>query len=437
MTPSPPIDSTVAAPVAAAERIDVLDVLRGIALFGMFLVHFVHYSNDATTAFGRGLGQATGWFFANRFMTMFAILFGVGFVVQLSRAEARGDRFTGRFVRRLAALAVFGIIVEGFFGFSVLLGYAIWGLPLLLVRTWSTRTLVVTMLACLMSTSIYRAGRAAYDVASGGVDKYRNDAGLCAAFGLPFVVLPSFDTTQLCREEQARRAALNTQLRPVKTDDYLALVRARFTRLWHTYAHPWPMTFLPTGSFVLFLIGVLGFRIGAFQRPREHQRLIVGMMCFGVVSSVISTWYLYPYLYTSAISAPLVAQVAVGFVALPLVRDLWFAFVYIGAILLLAAHAPAWLQRLRPFGIAGRMALTNYILQVAIIDLTFSPHGLGMSMAKELAPLAALTLFAVDVALSSWWLARFRYGPLEWIWRSVTYWKPQPTRLATVARYAT
>lgn len=92
-------------------------MLRGIALFGMYVVHFHDYAaeaaGDSPTAFMRGINHLTGLFFDGRFYMMFGILFGVGFALQLRRADARGDRFVGRFLRRLAALAVFGIIAEG------------------------------------------------------------------------------------------------------------------------------------------------------------------------------------------------------------------------------------------------------------------------------------------------------------------------------------
>jgi uncharacterized membrane protein len=93
------------------DRIEVLDVLRGIALLGMFLVHF----NDKATASDAGWGFTAAYqrgvslFFEERFWAMFAILFGVGFAVQLRRAEARGVGFGPTYARRLAALAGFGL----------------------------------------------------------------------------------------------------------------------------------------------------------------------------------------------------------------------------------------------------------------------------------------------------------------------------------------
>jgi uncharacterized protein len=66
-----------------------------------------------------------------------------------------------------------------------------------------------------------------------------------------------------------------------------------------------------------------------------------------------------------------------------------------------------------------------------ILDLIFSKYGLGLSLRVEYSPLAAVALFAVDLAFSAWWQARYRYGPLEWLWRSITYWHIQPIRQRT------
>ena len=72
------------------------------------------------------------------------------------------------------------------------------------------------------------------------------------------------------------------------------------------------------------------------------------------------------------------------------------------------------------------MALTNYVLQVMVLDFTFSNYAFGLSISAAYAPLAALALFGLEVMLSRWWLSRYRYGPLEWLWRSITYARWQP-----------
>src|SRR5438034_993543 len=95
-----------AAPESA--RIDVLDILRGIALLGMFFVHFSDSAQPATAGFGAIYHRIVELFFEERFWTMFGILFGAGFAIQLRSADRRGDAFTPRYLRRLVALVGFG-----------------------------------------------------------------------------------------------------------------------------------------------------------------------------------------------------------------------------------------------------------------------------------------------------------------------------------------
>nr|MDQ3082651.1 DUF418 domain-containing protein [Gemmatimonadota bacterium] len=99
---------------------------------------------------------------------------------------------------------------------------------------------------------------------------------------------------------------------------------------------------------------------------------------------------------------------------------------YIGAVLLLVARNPRWLSRLAVVGYTGRMALTNYMIQIVILDLTFANYAIGLEVSPLAGLAAATALFLIGGAYSRWWLARFRYGPLEWLWRSITYWRWQP-----------
>ena len=111
---------------------------------------------------------------------------------------------------------------------------------------------------------------------------------------------------------------------------------------------------------------------------------------------------------------------------LGLIQDQWLCFTYVGGIVLLLAYRPQWTARLAVFGQAGRMALTNYMAQAAVLDLLSSGYGFGLTL-RPLAYVAATALlFGVEAAASRAWLARFRFGPLEWLWRTITYAKPQP-----------
>lgn len=390
-------------------RLDVLDVLRGMALLGMFLVHFNDYSSD-----GVGLAalyqQTVRLLFEERFWGIFGILFGVGFAIQLRRSDQRGERFVRKYLRRLLALAAFGFLAHGVFGFNVLLGYAIWGVPLLLVRKWSIPVLVAAAVLSAASGSLYQIARTARGVAAIGEPAFRQK-----------------EQAETARNRSFREANREAQDAPT----YSAVLDARLRHMRWFYVQ-W-FTFLPVNTFTLFLLGVLGLRLGLFERPDQHRPLIAVLMLFGAVSWTASRWLLPAP--PEQLGAPLVpnlvaARLEAGF---GLVRELWLAFTYVGVVLLLVARDPMWLRRLAAFGWTGRMALTNYMAQIAILDLVFAKYALGLAVTPLVGLAAALALFLADAALSRWWLKRFRYGPLEWLWRSITLARWQPWRIAEPA----
>jgi len=381
-----PSESTPrAAPLAADERIHALDILRGLALFGMILVHFHQKMRiDAT-----GLEDLIGWgvyvLVEQKAWGTFAFLFGVGFAVLLRRLEARGAPVTRIYLRRLGTLALFGIVAEVGFGFQILTAYAAWGLALLVLRNWSTRTL----LACAVLAAAARP--------------------VVQSFGVP--------SPWMAGARPALRQAVEVA---AQQGSYVALLSARWNLFVGYLPHTWT-DLLPDTNLALFIVGLLAVRYGIVDQPRRHVRLIAGWMTFGIV-----TWALFWLVLRNLpeTGKPGLA-LSVGF---GIVQDQWLCFAYIGAVLLLLAYRPRWTERLAPFGQAGRMALTNYMLQAALLDLLASSYGLGLRLRPYLYAPAALVCFAAVAAASMAWLRRYRFGPLEWVWRTLTYARRQPLR---------
>jgi uncharacterized protein len=404
-----PVSPVLPAAPVALERIAVLDVLRGIALLGMFVVHFNYYES---TPIGAEPGPAAafverviGLFFESRFHAIFGMLFGVGFAVQLARADARGEHFVARYLRRLFALAVFGFIAEGIFGYNVLFGYAMWGLPLLLVRRWPIRALVVILVLCAAARPLYNLTRIAI---------YSSRPDGMAQFAAANQQTMSRFTAAREKADSAERAA-----------DWGTVIAAR-VEFMPRFHRQW--SFLPSGSFTLFLLGMIAFRLGLFDRPERHRRLIVSLMIGGAASWAFALWVL-PIGGPAPAAPPQEGAVLHAVVtmarlnAFMLLREQWLAFAYVGAILLLVAHAPVWLSRLSPLAWAGRMALTNYMTQVILLDVLFTPHGFGFTVPAPMVFMGAVLLFAAQAMVSRWWLTRFTLGPLEWVWRWFTHWK--------------
>jgi len=390
---------------ADRDRLHVLDVLRGIALMGMFFVHFSMFSSGGGPA-DTVYQSVVALFFEERFWTMFAILFGVGFAIQLRRADARGGPFVANYLRRIGTLAVFGFIAEAFFGFNVLLTYAVWGLPLLLVRRWSVKKLVIAAVVCAASWNVYAIAKASYLVATKG------EQGAQA----------TLEATR--KQNQTHNQAFE---KAKDATSYRTVLVARLEHMKWFYAQPF--TFLPVNSFMLFLLGFIALRIGIFDEPERHRRLIVTLAVVGTLLWAVDA-FVFPKLPVHE-TGPIVRAVVLNRLqyGFGLVRDMWLSFLYMGIVLLLVARDRDWLRRLAPFGWTGRMALTNYMIQVAFLDLTFSKYGLGLQVTPLVGLTMAVALFAVDALFSRWWLTRFRYGPLEWLWRSATYARWQTLRV--------
>ena len=185
---------------------------------------------------------------------------------------------------------------------------------------------------------------------------------------------------------------------------YPEAVAARFADMRWKYTQL--RTFVPGSSFVLFLLGLLAMRHRLFDDPKGNRRVILTAMAFGFASWSIF-WFVFPRL---------------GIERNPgIVSDQWLALTYAGAVTLFLAYRPEWTKRLAMFGVTGRMALTNYVLQAAIVSWLASGYGMGLKIRPYLELPATMLVFLVMVVFSSLWLRQFRYGPLERVWRSATY----------------
>jgi uncharacterized protein len=385
----------------AHERVHSLDVLRGLALLGMIVVHF--HMRTLEPPGWEDLIRAFVWrFVETKAHGTFALLFGAGFAIQLRRLETRGAPVVSTYLRRLAALALFGFGAHAFFGYNVLLGYATWGVALLFIRNWSTRALIVTALLSAASVGLYHMATAGLDVVTIG-----RDAALAK------------DAANRALAVQVNSALEAAEHQP----EYTALLAARLRHMAWFYTRPFFI--MPGVTLALFIVGMLAIRHRVFENPTAHRRAIVSMMAFGLVSWVSANW-LMPF-WTASIGTPRLSAQLNGL--LGLVRDQWLTFTYVGGAILAFALWPRILARLRVFGVAGRMALTNYLIQIAVLDLLFSEYALGLGLIRPLlVPVASLVLFGSLVAFSAFWFRRFRYGPAEWLWRCATYWEWQPVR---------
>ena len=221
----------------------------------MILVHFHQKMRLEVTGLENLIPWAVWVGLEQKAWGTFAFLFGVGFAILLRRLEARGAPVVPFYLRRLATLAVFGIIAEVGFGFTILFAYAAWGVALLVLRKWSTRALFITAALSASVQPIVAEVAALYGAWTGVAQ-----AGPPATAAL----------------YQAVEAASHQ-------GSYLLLLGARWALFLGTHPGTW-RDLLPDVNLALFIIGLLAVRHQILDRPREHVRTIRGWMIFGALS---------------------------------------------------------------------------------------------------------------------------------------------------------
>ena len=420
LPPSPPQPPAPLAPVAGTERVAEIDFVRGFALLGILLMNIEWFNRplqglqmglDATLA---GIDLAAGWtimaFVQGKFYTLFSMLFGMGFAILLERANERGRRFGGFFARRLLVLMAIGA-VHGFLIWpgDILFVYATVGFLLLLFfRRTPTRRLPKWGVALIFVPML------AFWAMVGSIE--------LAKMGSPATYEKIVSEQSEARAELARdydAAAVEWS-----TSSYLGLQTRRATDMVDQLA------FLPVLSVILlgiFALGAWFVRSGTMLRPAEHlgfyRRWAALGLGLGAPLAVVAMLTGFPRGFKEmSWNLPLSATIMQA-------ANLLLALGYLSALVLLV-QSPAWRERLRPLAAAGRMALTNYLLQSLIATTLFYGYGFGLfgRVPRAWQVVLALAIYAVNLAFSTWWLARFRFGPAEWLWRTLTYGKLQPLR---------
>jgi uncharacterized protein len=409
--------SLAVAPITAGERIEVLDVLRGFALLGILLVN-THFFALPFTAFAMEphgfpalADRVSEWLvrFAaqGKFYTLFSFLFGLGFAIFVTRAEAKGQRGGRLFVRRLLGLLLIGT-VHAFLIWpgDILMTYAVGGFVLLLFRNRQPRTLLLWALALTLLAPLLMFGF----------------AGLIE-LGMRNPESRAEVEKGLAEQAQTMRGIYDDGLVAYATDSFARVTarRALDVAVYWT----WAPFFMPS-VLAMFLVGLWAHKRGILQDVPGHlpfiRKLWAWTLPIGIVGNAVMT-YVMEYANPTVPSFFGAFGQVFGAVGAPALS------MFYASSLVLLWHS-GWRERLRPLTYVGRMALTNYLLQSVVCTLIFYGYGLGMF--AKLRPLywipLALVIYAAQIPFSKWWMARFQFGPAEWLWRSLTYGKAQPMR---------
>jgi uncharacterized protein len=383
------------APVAATERLASLDVLRALALFGVLIVNLL--TEFRVSIFEQFLGPAAGSPWDRRIdravavaveskaFVLFSFLFGVGLAIQVDRARRAGRAFGPQIARRLGTLLALGLVhLVVIWNGDILTEYAVAGAFVALLvglpRPWLLAVAAI-LLVVYVSPLPFPDPFPTPDALALHVAEANRAYG-----GGGFATVLSFRIHELP---------------PILALDLAVLPR----------------------TLALFALGGWAWRIGIFERPAEYRRLLgttagLGLLLGGLASAWIGG---------------LLGDTQPGLEAWRSLIDrlgpMALALGY-GAGLLLLFELPIARRALAPFAPLGQMALTNYLSQSVIFGFVFYGYGLGQfgKMSMPRAALLGLLVYATQIAASAWWLRRFRFGPVEWVWRCATYKSWQPMR---------
>ena len=366
-------------------RIEVVDALRGFALLGVLLAN-VPYSNDLSIAsvFDGPLSFLSDLLISKKFITIFSILFGFGFYIQMSRAEKSGVHFKSYFLKRMALLFLIGTIhCFVLWNGDIIMSYAFGGVFLLLIRNWSIKkTIVLAIIFNVVLTGIVFIGNSALEW-----QVYDYDYGLA-------LVQPT-------------------------TTSYWEYLRVNAIMApWLNFFKDMPITLVYT--FGNMLIGVILGKLDFFRLPVKLKKITNGMILLGFTAGLTASYFFHlvmsgeleldiPMLWVPFVLAAGMIVQALGYIAL-------FVRLYQNGF---------FKKMLQWFKYVGKTALSNYIFQSVFYLVVFfhCTHVFQLfgKVSRVETYIIALTFFLLQSLLSYLWLKRKDQGPLEYLWKKMSY----------------
>lgn len=373
-----------------SERVASIDILRGIAILGIFLVNMPSffspflYLNPATywqTTSDKVLNSMVDILAQASFYPLFAFLFGYGAILLAERLRIKEMSFPLVFLRRLFILLVFGTI-HAFLVWhgDILITYAVTGLVFMLFYKCKGKTLIIT-----------------------GLVSYLLFWGLITSSSL---LLSQEDFESVIYDQEA----VKTSIQVYSDGSFTDIMSQRF--------EDWNKASGPAGMFVLlFTIAPLMLMGAGFAKQKwllnvkKHKKLLIGLMLFSFIVGMFLK--LKPYFQELSYTNMLLQDQFGG----PLL-----ALFYITSIVLLLQNKRAY-QILKPFSYVGRLSISNYLVQSIVCTTIFYSYGLGLygKVSFTTGFIAVFIIYSIQVIVSRWWMKKYMYGPVEYLWRWGTY----------------
>ncbi|MFL6575783.1 MAG: DUF418 domain-containing protein [Povalibacter sp.] len=374
-------------------RVELVDALRGFALLGLLLIHSLEYfelywQHPEPSQ----LHDLVFIAFAGKSYAIFALLFGLSFFIIMDSQARRGVDFSGRFIWRLMILLALGYLHGLLYESDVLQVLAILGFGLLLLQRFSNRTILVLSSLCVLQLPLVYHAIAALSGQTGANDPPLN-------------------------------WALSAQSFPVFAHGTLVDV-IRFNA-WRGELNKWNFLW-ESGRLVqiagLFGLGLVLGRVGFFTNPDRFKRVRAHALIIATIAALI---FHLAQTHVGSVPAVHAAPVFARWALNQLFDDYFStAATVLEVLVFVELYQFAMLRAvLNPLALAGRMSLTMYVTQALVCVPLFYGFGLGLYRYVDQAQalLVGIGFFCLQLLFAHWWLNRYHYGPLEWIWRSATY----------------
>lgn len=400
-------------PVHKSERIQLLDILRGFAILGIFIMNLEGFTfywalNDAQRAqvplasYDHTTEFLQWMLLEGKFYSIFSMLFGIGFAIYLSKADDNKN-ILWLFMRRLAILLLIGFLHLLLWTGDIVAFYAILGFILIPFRRFSNKVLLILAGLCILSP----------------IGWYALKMSNPAVFNLaqwPFK----------WGDYYSSRAGINSGedfYKAMKEVDFFQMLKLNLVGIFYRYGD---LIFQSRGFkvFGMFLVGLVIGRTKFYNKLQDNKRLLWSILIGGLVIGLPAN-----YIMATLKESPgygrltmhgLKQTIAYAFGVAPLA----LAYSSLIALLYLNNGIKKILNVMAP---AGKMALSNYIIHTLIGIFAFT--GLGFAF-NPIGPTAwtifALVVFVIQIIFSTIWFRFCNYGPLEWLWRSATYRRWQP-----------
>lgn len=395
-------------PTDSSNRILHLDIFRGFAILGIFMVNILVmnvsfvYRGDWLIENASWINDKAYWFlemfFFSKFFPIFSFLFGIGVALQIRSLKAKKTRSTLFLIRRFTALFIFGLLhILFIWSGDILHLYALFGFVLMLLYRASPKVILISAIALFIFPYFDEMYLYLLDY---------------------FSVNPAAGLTEMTRKD-----IVDLKL----NGSFFSGIGLRISE--YGFMLNFVVSIIIPVALTMSILGLYVVKKGIIDRIEAYvTKILVPFIVLLIILLAYRFTFQYWLLPTGKIQFG--TLLSFGLWTLYFVSEIMLSFSYL-IIIVFLLRSNFGKKLLSPLQYVGRMAFTNYILQSVIGYLMMRAFGYYESFSPSECILIVVIVFACQIPLSWYWLKHFQFGPLEWIWRCISYWKPLPIRRKT------